>query len=290
MLATLVWKPDPVLFTIPIPVHTFSLPGLEFTTGPLMIRWYGVIFVITILTAYAFWTWQMKRGKYSERITSGFFAWGVLAVIVGARLGHCFFYNAKHYLAHPIDILKFTQGGLASHGATVGLAIVLFVYSKLHKLSVLDIMDRFAMSAACGAAGVRFGNFMNSEIVGRPTDVPWAVCFPLYDNGQLVPRHPSQLYEFTLGLAVLGALLLIDRIAGKEQRPRGLMTGSFLAMYFAGRFCVEFVKEYHIDSLKGQAGLTMGQYLSMLPFLAGVLLIILSIIRGRPHPGQLQAA
>ncbi len=251
MLATFVWQPNPVLFT----------------AGPLTIRWYGLIFVITLLIAYAFWTWQMKRGKYSERVTSGFFIWGVVAVIVGARLGHCFFYNAEYYLANPIDIFKFTQGGLASHGATVGLAIVLLLYSKLHKLSVLDIMDRFAMSAACGAAGVRLGNFVNSEIVGRQSDVPWAVCFPRFDGaGTLIPRHPSQLYEFTLGLAVLGTLLL------------------------AGRFCVEFFKEYHRSDLQGQQGLTMGQYLSLLPFLAGVLLIMLAIIRGRPRHDQLKVA
>jgi phosphatidylglycerol:prolipoprotein diacylglycerol transferase len=275
MLSTLVWQPDPVLLPL----------------GPITIRYYGLIFVITLLIAYAFWTWQMKRGKYSERVTSGFFAWGVLAVIGGARLGHCFFYNAGHYLANPLDIFKFWEGGLASHGATLGLAIVLVLYSKLNKLSVLDIMDRFAMSAACGAAGVRFGNFMNSEIVGRQTDVPWAVCFPLFDGpGTLIPRHPSQLYEFTLGLAVLGTLVLVDRLAGKEQRPRGLMTGTFLAMYFAGRFCVEFFKEYHRADLQGQQGLTMGQYLSLLPFLAGVLLIMLAIIRGRPRPDQLKAA
>jgi phosphatidylglycerol:prolipoprotein diacylglycerol transferase len=274
MLATFVWNPEPVI--VPL--------------GPVNIRWYGLIFVITILVGYAFWTWQMKRGKYSEKITAGFFTWGVLAVIVGARLGHCFFYNAKYYLAHPVDILKFTQGGLASHGATLGLAIVLFLYSKLNKLSVLDIMDRFAMSAACGAAGVRMGNFINSEIVGRPTDVPWAVCFPRFDGGELIPRHPSQLYEFTLGLFVLATLLVVDRLAGKERRPRGLMTGTFLAVYFAGRFCVEFFKEYHRSDLKGLQGLTMGQYLSLLPFLAGVLLIMLAIIRGRPKHDALEAA
>ncbi|GAG14383.1 unnamed protein product, partial [marine sediment metagenome] len=128
-----------------------------------------------------------------------------------------------------------------------------------------------AMSAAVGAAGIRLGNFLNSEIVGRPAAVPWAVRFTLHDGG-VVARHPSQLYEFAMGLSVLGLLILADRLAGREKRPRALMTGLFLTLYFAGRFCVEFFKEYHIDALRG--GLTMGQYLSIIPFCCGVALLI----------------
>jgi len=131
-----------------------------------------------------------------------------------------------------------------------------------------------------GAAGIRLGNFLNSEIVGRATDVPWAVRVMHYDNGA-VARHPSQLYEFAMGLAILGALVLADRWAGREKRPLGLMTGLFLTLYFAGRFCVEFVKERQTP---WEAALTTGQFLSILPFAAGVGLLWWVVRGGRKKP------
>jgi prolipoprotein diacylglyceryl transferase len=145
-------------------------------------------------------------------------------------------------------------------------------FSIKYKLRFLEVLDRMAMPSAVGAAAVRLGNFFNSEIVGRQTDVPWGVQFPRYDDMMGLPptvRHPSQLYEFALGMTVLLVLFLADRWAGKEKRPLGLLAGLFLVFYFAGRFSVEFVKEYQTLS----DGLTMGQYLSLVPFTAGVLLL-----------------
>ncbi len=252
-LAAYTWKLDPVL--------------VDF--GPMQIRFYGLVFAITLLLGYWLWRRQMLRGGCPDRIADGFLVWGVVAVIAGARLGHVLFYRWDDYSQRPLEILFFWRGGLASHGATIGLILALALYARYHRLSVLETMDRFAPSAAIGAAGIRLGNFLNSEIVGRVTDVPWAVRFPLYERNPL-PRHPSQLYEFALGAAVLAALLIADRRAGRENRPRGLMTGLFLTFYFAGRFCVEFFKEYH--TLRDSA-LTMGQYLSIVPFLAGVALL-----------------
>ena len=265
MIAALEWNLDPII----VEFGPFDV-GMR-TLGPIVIRYYGLIFVLTILGAYYFWKRQMRRGGYDEAMTQNFFMWSVVGLVVAARLGHCFFYNASYYLSHPLQIPAFWQGGLSSHGATVGLTVVLVVYAVWYRQPILEIMDRFAMSAAVGAAGIRLGNFLNSEIVGRPAAVPWAVRFTLYDGG-VVARHPSQLYEFAMGLAVLGALILADRLAGKEKRPRALMTGLFLTLYFAGRFCVEFFKEYHIDALRG--GLTMGQYLSIIPFCVGVALLV----------------
>jgi len=265
MLAAFNWNLDPVL------VETGKVEIWGHTFGPLMIRYYGVVFVVTILVAFQFWKSQMRRGGHSEGIVHGFFVWGVAAVIIGARLGHCFFYDASFYLSHPELIPQFWRGGLASHGAAIGLITALILYARRHRLPILDVIDRFAMSAAMGAAGIRLGNFLNSEIAGRPTSVPWAVRFMLYEENP-IPRHPSQLYEFAIGLSVLAVLVLADRLAGKEKRPRGLMAGLFLTLYFAGRFCVEFFKEYHIEALRG--GLTMGQYLSIIPFICGVVMLI----------------
>lgn len=274
MLAALEWNLDRVLIDFG-----------EQVIGPFdlhpMIRWYGLIFVATILVAYHFWQRQMRRGGYGEPAVQGFFIWAVLGVIVGARLGHCFFYNARYYLAHPAEIMAFWQGGLASHGATLGLAAVVAMYALYHRRPIIEFTDRFAMSAAVGAAGIRLGNFLNSEIVGRVSDVPWAVKFLRYESPALA-RHPSQLYEFAMGLTVLCLLILADRRAGKEKRPLGLMTGLFLTLYFAGRFGVEFFKEHHIESFRG--GLTMGQYLSMIPFCVGVALLIWCKRHNAPAP------
>ena len=139
------------------------------------------------------------------------------------------------------------------------------------------------MSAAAGAAAVRLGNFFNSEIVGRATDVPWAVQFVIYDRMMGLsptPRHPSQLYEFVLGIFVLISLYLADRRAGLEKRPVGLLSGMFLILYFGGRFLIEFFKEYQTD-LKGAHALTMGQYLSIIPLMAGIGLLFWSFNKER---------
>ncbi len=260
----------------------FNLDPVLLDLGPLQIRYYGLIFAITILIGFSLWRWQMLRGGHSYQKTNNFLIWGVFATLIGARLGHCFFYNAETYLKDPVQILYFWEGGLASHGATVGLLVALIAYAKVAKLHVLEIMDRFAFSAAVGSAGIRLGNFLNSEIVGRPTDVPWAVIFERLNEDPPVPRHPSQIYEFLMGLAVLGILLLADRWAGKEKRPLGLMAGLFLTLYFAGRFAVEYFKAYHIGWLSQNSPFTMGQYLSILPHLAGVGLLIWTARRRLP--------
>lgn len=233
---------------------------------------------------YLVWRWQMLRAGKSEELAEKYLIWGVIAVLAGSRLGHCFFYEPERYLSDPITILYFWKGGLASHGATIGLIISLILFAKKYKLSVLKTIDRFTMSSAVGAAAVRLGNFFNSEIVGRPTDLPWAVVFPRHDchSAQLcmaaVPRHPSQLYEFTFGLFVLFVLYMADRLAGREKRPKGMLTGIFLGLYFLGRFLIEFVKEYQVDSLiEDHSFLTMGQYLSIVPCLAGISIFIWSL-------------
>ncbi len=267
-----VWDLDPILLDL----------------GPLQLRYYGIIFASMLYIGFLLWRWQMLRGGHKEALANKFLLWGVIAVMAGARLGHCFFYEPARYLADPVSILYFWKGGLSSHGATAGLAVALVWFARRYRLSVLEVMDRFAMSAAVGAAAVRLGNFFNSEVVGRATDAAWAVCFPVYDCHALkmcpaaVPRHPSQLYEFTMGLAVLGALWLSDRLAGRERRPPGLLAGLFLALYFSGRFMVEFVKEYQAAHLStADSALTMGQYLSLLPLAAGLALVAWSLIKRR---------
>ncbi len=252
-------------------VHDLDQVIIEF--GPVQIRYYGVLFAATVLLGFLFWRKQMLRGQHSPKVADGFLGWGALATLVGARLGHCFFYNHEYFLSHPVEVLFFWRGGLASHGATLGVLVAIILYARKSHIHVIEMMDRLSLSAAVGSAGIRLGNFLNSEIVGRSTDVPWAVRFMHFSDGGAVARHPSQLYEFAIGLSVLGLLILADRLAGHEKRPLGLMAGLFFILYFAGRFGVEFFKEAHTD-LRETTGLTMGQYLSIIPFLFGIGLLL----------------
>ncbi len=254
----------------------------ELITWPVTIRYYGVFFAMTLLGGLYLWRWQMTRGGWRDDVASNFFIYGVLGVVIGSRIGHCLFYNTDYYLSHPLQILYFWKGGLASHGATVGLVIALFLYHRIYRIPFIEVTDRLAIPAALAAAMVRMGNFFNSEIVGRATDVPWAVCFPRYDGANMVPRHPSQLYEFFGGLWVMGLLFLVDKLAGKEKRPRGLMTGTFLTGYFTFRYLVEYAKEY--QTLTPDTMITMGQILS-LPFLLTGVAVLLFVWQkgGWPH-------
>jgi len=251
----------------------FDLDPVLLHLGPLQLRYYGIIFASMLYIGFLIWRHQMLRAGYRLELAEKFLIWGVIAVLVGSRLGHCLFYEWDRYSQDPISMLYFWHGGLSSHGATIGLVLAMLLFSIKYKLRYLEVLDRMSMPSAVGAAAVRLGNFFNSEIVGRETDVPWAVQFPRYDRMDgLDPvwRHPSQLYEFFMGLAILGILYLVDRKAGREKRPLGLLAALFLVLYFCARFLVEFVKEYQNQE---PGGLTIGQYLSIIPFAAGLLLL-----------------
>lgn len=302
---------DPTKLT-PQQLDSFPIWDIDpdfLSLGPVTIRFYGLLFAVGILLGYYLWRWQMDRGGHHRATTEKFMVWGVIAVLVGSRLGHCLFYEPDVYLRDPIRILYIWQGGLASHGATLGLIAALWLYAYKYKFPVLEIMDRFSMSACMGAIFVRLGNFMNSEIVGRVWDGPWAVRFPRYEHSLAaelgrraghplpfdpvaLPRHPSQLYEALGGLAVFALLWTVDRVL-KEKRPRGLLAALFMLGYFSFRFMVEFVKEYQVfvnisrvDEAKmvfiaPTSQFDMGQYLS-LPMLAiGICFLIYAIkVRG----------
>lgn len=240
------WDVDPVLYD-----------------GVLTIRYYGLILGLVLVLGFVVWRWQMRRGGHDEEIIGQFVVYGVLGVLVGSRLGHCIFYDFDRCFNPITNVFKVWQGGLASHGATIGLALALALFAWRKGVHVAETTDRFSMCAAIGAILVRVANFINSEIVGAETGGNWGVRFPRYDKVPLaeVPlRHPSQLYEVALGLIVLGVLFFTDRYYG-EKRRRGLLSSLFLITYFSGRFIVEFFKER--QALGGDAVLSMGQWLSI---------------------------
>ncbi|MBU1099044.1 MAG: prolipoprotein diacylglyceryl transferase [Bacteroidetes bacterium] len=240
--------------------------------GPLSLRWYGLLFASSFIIGLQIMLWMFKKEDKNIDDLNDLVWFMVLGTVIGARLGHCLFYNPEYYLSHPLEILKVWKGGLASHGAVIGIITGLYFYMKKgRKYSYLWLIDRVSITVALAAFFIRTGNLFNSEIIGTETTVPWAFKFVLIDN---VPRHPAQLYEALAYLAVF--ILLILWYKKKEgQIPEGRILGVFLVLVFGFRFFVEFIKE---DQTYFEAGmlLNMGQLLSIPVILGGVYLIFRS--------------
>ncbi len=251
----------------------------QFLPEEVPIRYYSLLFVGVFLGGYALLNWQILRGGGPEEAAGDFIVYGVLGVLVGSRLGHVIFYDFDKFLDDPVWLFQIWTGGLASHGAVMGLIFAMYLFTKRRGVPFLEGADRFAFSAALGATLVRLGNFFNHEIVGRVVeDQSWGVRFMQFreDAARGYPlRYPTQLFEVALGLTVMASLFAADRLLGKEKRPRGALISVFFVVYFAGRFSVEFFKEY--QTLESTSTLTMGQYLSIPAFLLGVFGLVWSL-------------
>ena len=266
------WDIDPILIHFPSWLSWLPVDG---------IRYYSLLYVGVFLGGYKLLDWQIRRAGGEPDDANDFVLYGVIAVLGGARVGHVFFYEWDRFVSDPLWLFKIHEGGLASHGATIGLLLAMYLFTKLRRQSFIEGCDRFAFSAALGAILVRIGNFFNSEIVGRVTMADWGVRFPRYDRVPEPPlRHPSQLYEVALGVLVMASLLVVDRALGKEKRPRGVMISLFMALYFTGRFFVEYVKEYQPGETA--AGLTTGQWLSVIPATVGYIGLIIAFKKRIP--------
>ena len=193
----------------------------------------------------------------------------ILGTVIGARLGHCLFYNPSFYLSHPIEILEIWKGGLASHGAAIGILTALYLYVRKRKeITFLWIIDRVVITVALSGFFIRMGNLFNSEIIGKPTNANWGFVFVSVDN---IPRHPAQLYEAIAYLLIFIFLFsFYFRVKGKFKN--GLLFGLFLVLIFAFRFFVEFLKEDQSPFEHGMV-LNMGQLLSIPFVLLGIYLL-----------------
>ena len=255
--------------------------------GSFEIRYYGLMWALALgISAYIF-SRIIKREGYPDKLFDSIFWYGVLSTIIGARLGHCLFYDPGYYLTHPVEILYIHQGGLASHGAAVGLLVGLWLFSRKNKLPYIWSLDRIMVPVAIGGAIVRLGNLFNSEIVGAVTDVSWGFKFVrLYPNVPIdsIPvQHPTQLYEAFCYLVIFGILCWLYYGRDLGRRRPGVMFGVGLIGIFLTRFFIEFIK---LDQEAFEQGmlLNMGQLLSIPFILLGIYMIYRGMHRSPVDP------
>lgn len=271
----ILWNPDIVAFSL----------------GPVEIRWYSLLWCIGLLSVYWLMHYLYKEQKLGEDKFEPMFIYCFIGIIVGARLGHCLFYEPEYYLSHPVEMIlpirKFADGqwhftgyeGLASHGGTIGLMIAIWLYSRKTKLNIMHVLDNVAIVTPICACAIRLGNLMNSEIIGRPTDMPWAFIFQRVDT---LPRHPGQLYEalcyaifFFIGWGIYRSSLKLNtsvyNTSEVSAKPlfdirvgSGFYFGLCIFLIFLSRIFIEFTKENQVD-FESYMTFNMGQLLSV-PF------------------------
>jgi phosphatidylglycerol:prolipoprotein diacylglycerol transferase len=258
-----------ITFVIPFPM----IDPVAIALGPLVVRWYALAYIAGLIGGwrYALWLASRPPALVARQRLDDFIVWATFGVLLGGRLGYVLFYKPGHYLAHPDEILMVWQGGMSFHGGFLGVVAACIWFARRHAIPVLAFGDVIAAVAPIGLLCGRIANFVNGELFGRTTDVPWAMVFP---SGGPLPRHPSQLYEAALeGALLLAVLFLIARFTGALQRP-GLVLGALLLGYGLARSIVELFREP--DAFLGFliAGATMGQLLSLPMVVAGLVLIL----------------
>jgi len=250
-----------------------------FHLGPLQVRWYGLMYVCGFLFGGYLMKVLARRGwsKLSENLIDPFITWNLVGMFFGARLTYVFIYNWDYYSTHLSEILSVWQGGLSYHGAIIGFCVAQYFFSKKHKIAYTHLTD---ISATAGAVGVffgRMGNFINGELYGHVTTMPWGFVFP---GGGPFPRHPSQLYEGILEGIVLALILWWSK---DRVKFRGIQTGIYFIGYGVFRFIVEFFREPDVQLGYFFGGvITMGQILCFLMTLAGLAIILISVKNKRP--------
>lgn len=255
-----------------------------FRIGSFAVRWYGLLFASGFLIGYYIMRSFFRNEGIGDAVLDKLTVYVALGTIIGARLGHCFFYEPSYYLAHPLEIFKVWHGGLASHGAAIGILLALWLFVRKEKKPFIWVIDRVVVVVALAGALIRLGNLMNSEIYGVETTLPWGFVF--LRNGENAPKHPTQIYEALAYLAIFFVLLRIYWKNKGEQKP-GLLFGLFLILVFLFRFFIEFLKE---DQVAFESGMkyNMGQLLSIPFILAGIIILIWTFTRKQPQPGVKQ--
>lgn len=256
------------LVTIPIEAATFS------KIGPIAVRWYGLLFAISFLLGYYIGSKAFEHAGKPQQLAESLFMYLILGTVLGARLGHVLFYDFDYYSRNLHEVLYFWQGGLASHGAFIGVLLSIWIYTKKNAgVNFIWVTDRIALPFALGGMFVRIGNFFNSEILGRETDVSWAVIFTSQD---LIPRHPSMLYEAACYFVLFLILVAVYRFY-RNSPPLGALTGLFMVGIFLARFFIEYTKERQPGFDETLTFLSMGQLLSIPLVLIGLWILVAKV-------------
>jgi len=258
VLTYITWDIDPDIFTIPFINHP--------------VRWYGLLFAFAFLISQQIMYFIYKRDGRPATEVDTLTVYAVVATIVGARLGHVLFYDPIHYFQNPIKILMVWEGGLASHGGVIGILIAIYLFARKTNANYLWVLDRVSIVASLTFCIIRLGNLMNSEMIGTPTNLPWAFIFTRMDD---VPRHPAQLYE-AIHYFIWFIVLFLVWYRLKDRMKIGLLFSWSLIMLFSLRFVDEFFKLDQVD-FEGSMILNMGQLLSIPFILTGVLLLIFKV-------------
>lgn len=258
-------------------MHLFIIPWDVnpeiFRIGPVAVRWYGLLFASSFLFGYIIMNRIFKNENLGEAVLDRLTIYMAIGTVVGARLGHCFFYEPAYYLKHPFEILQIWKGGLASHGAAIGILIALWLFVRKEHKDYMWILDRIAIVVALSGFLIRMGNLMNSEIYGQETTLPWGFVF--LRNHEVAPKHPTQIYE---GLSYLLIFFLLYRIywSKKGEHLQGLLISLLCILVFTARFLIEFLKEDQV-AFEANMKLNMGQLLSIPFVLLGLAGLIWSI-------------
>ena len=291
LLNYITWNVDPVLFHL----------------GPLQIRWYGLLWALGFFIGYYVMQGIYRKEKMTEDSLFDLLMYMLVSTIIGARLGHCLFYEPEAYLSHPIDILKVWEGGLASHGGAIGILIGLWLYVRHYnkskkkkdekqRITYIWILDRVVVAVCLVGALIRCGNVMNHEIYGTPTSLPWGFVFlrgaeqfcGTFDNytagraweascppNEWLPCHPTGLYEAFFCLVAMGILLWMYYKRDLGNKQPGLMFGTFLIIIFGSRIGIEFLKNVQVDFERNMT-FDMGQWLSIPFVIVGIVMIVKS--------------
>lgn len=266
---------------------TWTFKPEIFTIGSWEVRWYGLLYAFAFYFGLVLVTKMFKQEKVKDTWADILFMYVIAAVVVGARLGHVFFYAWDYYSQNPWDILKIWEGGLASHGGAIGIIIAIWIYSKyVTKRSPLWTLDRLVIPVAFAGLLIRTGNLCNHEIYGFPTDLPWGIRFVTnirqWQQGAdpifTLPSHPTQMYEGLLYLACFIFLYTLYQKSKTAKNREGLILGIFFVWIFLSRFIIEFIKEDQ-EAFEASMTLNMGQLLSIPFILAGIVLIYRALKR-----------
>ncbi len=251
-----IWNVDPVLLHL----------------GSLQLRWYGILFVGSFFLGLLLLQWVYKREGKDPAVLDNLLIYIMVGAVIGSRLMHCFAYEPEFYLSHPLEILKVWKGGLASHGGLLGSILAIWLFGRKYRLDFMWLLSRTAIAGTITAAFVRFGNFFNSEILGKPAEIPWAIIFSRVD---MLPRHPVQLYEAFSYLTLL-VLMLLVYLKSKPDFATRILPGIFLTFMFTVRFLLEYTKTKQAD-YTWDLPFTTGQVLSLPFILIGIIWIVWAV-------------